>query len=97
MVLERAGYVVAEAPSGRDALDAMHVTGPGLVRADLQMPVTGGAELAKRMRSSPTLASIPIVALTGLNDDDAEMMADAVVRKPFEASELLKALSVALT
>jgi len=90
MILERAGYDVAEAPHGVAALESIGIEPPDLVIADLTMPVMSGIELVDQIRSNPATASIPIVLLSGRQVDSATSeRADAVVMKPFEPEDLL--------
>ena len=90
MVVERAGYDVAEARDGVAALESIGAEPPDLVIADLTMPVMSGVELIDRIRSNPATASIPIVLLSGRQVDAATSeRVDAVVMKPFEPEDLL--------
>jgi CheY-like chemotaxis protein len=97
MVLERAGYEVAEARHGVAALELIEKEPPDLVIADMRMPVMDGVELMGRMRSNSGTASLPIVLLSGLQVDDAAWrLANAVVAKPFEPADLLASIARAL-
>jgi CheY-like chemotaxis protein len=90
MVLERAGYEIAEAPHGAAALEQVSETAPDLVLADLKMPVMGGLELIRRLRADPGTASMPVVLLTGLaGAGEANQAANAVLGKPFEPVDLV--------
>ncbi len=68
LALRSRGHHVETAFSGTDALAAAIRFRPDLVFLDLYMPRMNGFEVARRMRSLPSLATIPIVALTGRND-----------------------------
>jgi CheY-like chemotaxis protein len=97
MVLERAGYEVAEAGHGAAALESIGNDLPDLVIADMKMPVMNGVELMGRIRSNPETAAIRIVLLSGLEvDPTAWNLADAVVAKPFEPADLLASIARAL-
>jgi two-component system, chemotaxis family, chemotaxis protein CheY len=97
MVLERAGYEVAEARHGAAALESIGTGPPDLVIADLTMPVMSGLELVDRIRSNPATVSIPVVMLSGLEVDSAtSQRVDAVVMKPFEPDHLLASIDRAL-
>jgi len=65
-VLEDAGYQVAEANDGREALAFVKnaVEKPLLLLLDLMMPTMDGWQLRAQMRSDPDLAAIPIVIMT---------------------------------
>lgn len=71
-LLEGEGASVQVAGDGRQCLDLLD---PALTRfdavlMDLEMPVLGGMETCKRIRSEPALASLPLIAVTG-HDLDA--------------------------
>ena len=94
MVLERAGYEVAEARHGAAALESIGNGLPDLVIADMKMPVMNGVELMDRIRSHPETVAIPIVLLSGLEVDPAPSdLANAVVPKPFEPADLLASIA----
>ena len=88
-IFEREGYDVAEAHHGAGALRQVAETRPDLVVTDLMMPVMGGGELIRRLRSDPGTAAIPIVVLSSVRDIGSDL-ADAVLGKPFEVDELIK-------
>lgn len=64
---ECAGLGVTAVANGLEALHLMGTLGlrPCAVLADLIMPVMDGLTLGKRMAEDPSLATIPLVALTG--------------------------------
>jgi len=97
MILERAGYDVAEARHGVAALEAISTQPPDLVIADLTMPAMSGVELVEQLRSNPAAASLPTVLLSGGQVDSATWgRVDAVVRKPFESDHLVACIESAL-
>ena len=97
MVLERAGYEVAEARHGEAALESIGIELPDAVIADMTMPVMGGVELIDRIQSNPATASLPIVLLSGLRVDSAvSRRVNAVVLKPFEPADLIASIDRAL-
>lgn len=68
---------------------------------DLTMPVLGGVGLIERLRSEPRTASIPIVVVSG-NPAAARALresgaVEAIVIKPFDATELAKCIRVLAT
>ena len=64
-IFERAGHEVTDAGDGAAALRAVRESPPDLVVTDMMMPVMGGAELIRRLRSEPATAGIPILAASG--------------------------------
>jgi CheY-like chemotaxis protein len=68
-LLGAAGYAVACAANGREALDRLRGPDrPCLILLDLAMPVMDGWEFRARQRRSPALASIPVVLLSAEGD-----------------------------
>jgi len=97
MVLERAGYEVAEARHGADALESIETALPDLVLVDRTMPVMNGIELIDRLRSNPATAPLPIILLSGLHvDSNVSRLVDAVMLKPFEPAHLLASIDRAM-
>ena len=92
LVLEWEGYRVTCAANGREALDCLRgVEPPSVILLDLKMPVMDGWELRQELKQDPALASIPVVAVSGVKDP-TDLDAAACVQKPFEPKELLDAI-----
>lgn len=84
--LEQAGYVVAEASQGAEALTLMEqaeAAGRGfdLVVTDINMPVMDGIALIKTLRERQTKARL--VAVSGLPMATIEGLVDATMSKPY--------------
>jgi two-component system chemotaxis response regulator CheY len=93
--LGEAGYDVAEAEDGLDALDKLQGFTADLVITDLNMPRMNGIELTRELRSSPAYKFVPIVFLTTesqLQKKQAakEAGATAWIVKPFKPEQLLQ-------
>jgi CheY-like chemotaxis protein len=58
------GFEVMEANDGEEALSCVENFRPQLVVTDLTMPVMGGVEMIRRLRSNPNTRDLPIVAIT---------------------------------
>ena len=90
--LEREGYHVLTAGSGRDALDIVRREGlPHLVILDIMMPHMDGFEVAEELRR---MGDIPIIFLSALSDANTKVTgltryAEDYVTKPFAFAELL--------
>ena len=61
----RETFDVLQASAGDEALSVMRTRVPDLVITDLSLPRVDGFELMKRRRSDPTLASVPVICLSG--------------------------------
>ena len=92
--LEMEGYEVLTAMDGHDALEQAQTESPDLIILDLVLPRLNGYSVCSVLKADPKLKKIPIVIFTGKADeteDEARLLqgADAYVRKPFRAYELL--------
>lgn len=93
--LETAGYEVVEAGHGGAALQSVHESPPDLVVTDIMMPVMGGVELIRRLRSDPSTAAIPILVVSG--NSELAVAVDGLLAKPFEPRELVQTANALLT
>ena len=72
-------YEVLSAASGSEALRLLRSAGtagteiPDLILLDIDMPCMNGYEVLERMNGDEALKKIPVVFLTGLTDEQAEM------------------------
>ena len=62
--LTRAGLPVITAADGQTALDMMRSDSPAVVLMDMTLPVLDGWDACERAKGDPTIAHIPIIALT---------------------------------
>jgi DNA-binding response OmpR family regulator len=93
-VLARAGYQVAQAADGPEALAAVAAAPPALVLLDLMMPGMDGLEVCRRLRAAPATAGLPVIVVTAYGTQAAKETAltsgvDDFVVKPFAARDLL--------
>jgi two-component system, OmpR family, response regulator MprA len=89
-VLAEGGFRVIEARDGDEALLAISSDPPAVVVLDIQMPGVDGPSFARELRMA--LRRVPLVILTGADDPKHEAdrcNAEAYLRKPFDAPELL--------
>lgn len=63
-LLERHGYLVVSAIDGRAGIEAAQRIHPHLILLDIQLPVMDGYTVARELRTIPSTADIPIVAVT---------------------------------
>ncbi len=92
-LLSRAGYRVVSAVDGVQAWELLG-RGPrfAALLVDLYTPRMTGHDLVARVRRSPRLRGVPIIAMSGeaLRDVPA---AQAFLEKPFSPEQLARALS----
>jgi two-component system alkaline phosphatase synthesis response regulator PhoP/two-component system response regulator VicR len=92
--LERAGYQVATAFDGAEALKKVESDKPDLIVLDVMMPKMDGFEVLKRLQANPESREIPIVMLTA-KAQDADVFrgwasgVSAYLTKPFNPLELI--------
>ncbi len=68
--LSQAGFTVAEANEGSSALRMVLADPPDLIILDVEMPGMDGFEVCTALRDYPKFAHIPILMLTGLENDE---------------------------
>ncbi|MBU6259456.1 MAG: EAL domain-containing protein [Burkholderiales bacterium] len=66
--LARAGFRVAEACNGLEAVESVRAELPDLVLMDVGMPVLDGYGACEAIRAIPAAARVPLVMMTGLDD-----------------------------
>ena len=97
-ILSDAGYDVTTVNNGSAALKKIAESKPDLIVLDVYMPGYGGLEVCQRLREAPETARIPVLLTVGKlepfkADEARRVRADGFIVKPFEASELLTALT----
>jgi DNA-binding response OmpR family regulator len=100
--LERGGETEAQiVGSGDAALKAVIERVPDLIILDLNLPVVGGLEVCRILRSRADVPHVPIIMLTARTSEDdrvsgLEQGADDYVTKPFSIRELSARVRAAL-
>ena len=97
-ILADAGYEVITVNNGSAALKRIAEIKPNLIVLDVYMPGYSGLEVCQRLKDSEETAHIPVLLTVGkLEPFKAEearrVRADGHIVKPFEASELLTAIT----
>ena len=101
-ILHNAGYEVAAARSGAQALSILEHTKPGLILLDVMMPEMDGFSTIAQIKANPATADIPVIFITARVDasDITEGFAAGAVdyiAKPFNTAELLARVCVHLS
>lgn len=66
-LLQCSGYRTLSAADGEEGVCIARRERPDLIASDLQMPLLDGFGVLKEIRSDPSLASTPVVAVTALS------------------------------
>jgi len=97
-ILADAGYEVVTVNNGSAALKKIAELKPDLVILDVYMPGYSGLEVCQRLKESQDSSRIPVLLTVGKlepfkPEEARRVRAEGFIVKPFEASELLSALS----
>ncbi len=100
-LLDSAGYRVAVARDGLDALEVMRGQTFELLITDLEMPNMDGATLIAAVQSKAQTRAMPILAITGHEQLPAGLPLGSsslrqVLRKPWVDAEVLAQIAAAL-
>ena len=71
LILERAGFGVAEAADGTEALLALDSSIPDLMTLDVMMPQMDGFTVCERLRQNPKTAELPIIMVSARADSSS--------------------------
>ena len=93
-LMEREGFAVEVASSGKAAVAALDRAPADLVLLDVMIPEPDGFEVCQRIRARPAWQDTKIVMLTAKGreverDKGIALGADAYVTKPFSTRELV--------
>ena len=96
-LLSGAGYRVARAKNGYEALAEVARAAPSIILLDLKLPKLDGWDLLQRLKADAPVSSVPIVVITGDSLPTHHEMARsrgavAVLSKPIDPAQLLAVL-----
>ena len=96
-VLQVKGYQTLEAGSAEDGIALARARRPDLGLMDIQLPGMNGIEALGVLRSDPTTAAIPVIAVTAsVMQQDRNLITqagfDAYIGKPINLKEFLEAV-----
>lgn len=92
-LLTEAGFGVALAANGAEALAYLAKETPDLVVSDVIMPDKSGYEVCAFVRGQKALANTPVLLISGIVNDEVTKQAeschaDGVLKKPFQGTSL---------
>lgn len=102
LMLVRAGFEVAEAENGFDALEKMEDNVPDLILLDVMMPGMDGFTVCEKVRARQETAELPVIMLSAKTDVDSInrgliVGATKYLTKPISPEELTKHVKDALS
>jgi CheY-like chemotaxis protein len=95
LILEKEGYKVIEANSGREGLEVAKKEKPDLILLDIMMPDMLGWEVSKKIKADKELRKIPVAMLTVKSAAEDKLRsleeagADWHIAKPIDREKLL--------
>ena len=92
--LAKAGYRVATASSGTDALESARRERPSLIVLDLMLPGMSGYEVLEQLRANDATRDVAVLMLTARREEPDRIQglslgADDYLTKPFSPQELV--------
>ena len=100
-ILGLRGHTVRLCASGKEALDAFAEETPDLVILDYMMPGMNGLDACREIRRRPDGINVPILIVSGVDAEQSitdclSLGADDYILKPFNPTEILAKVAVAL-
>jgi len=97
--LEKEGFQMVGAQTGKGAVDLCRRERPDLVILDIMLPDSDGLDICKGIRSQPELAHIPVIFLTARASETdrivgLELGANDYIVKPFFVRELIARIKI---
>jgi len=104
-ILEDNGYKVETAGDGIEAMRKIRTLKPDLISLDISLPEKTGVNIYCELKKDPQLSSIPVVMVTGIQQDFERYISsqkklpppDGFLSKPFLVDELLRVIASLLT
>lgn len=92
-ILQADGFTVLEAQNATQALQMLKEEIPDLILMDINMPDIDGFTLTTRLKNTPGINKVPIVALTanvmkGDRERSLEAGCDGYIQKPIDVDNL---------
>lgn len=92
-ILMAEGYQVLEAANAEETLRVVQEHTPDLILMDINLPEVDGYTLTNKIRATPHLADVPVIALTanvmrGDRERSLEAGCDGYIQKPIDVDLL---------
>jgi len=92
--LEKAGYQMMSAKTGREALDLAGRQPPNLIVMDIMMPDMDGLEALRELKKGDVTKAIPVIVITAnghyvARKESEQSGASVFLTKPFSPTQLL--------
>jgi len=99
--LRKAGYEVARAADGFEALGHMRKFKPDIILSEIDLPKLDGLDFAMALRAKPETTDIPVIFISGKTDPETLKQARGLgarkfIEKPFDMDNLLKVVKTLL-
>lgn len=96
-LLEANGYVTVETKDGMRATDLVRMEKPDLILMDIQLPEISGLDVTRKIKADPSIADIPIIAVTAfaMKDDEEKILragCEAYISKPISIMNFLETI-----
>jgi len=100
-IVKHLNYKIHIAKSGIQALNLLSKLNPDIILMDIQMPNMNGFECCERVTSILSPLSVPVIFLSGSNDENDKRKAKAAggtayITKPIDAGELVETIDLHL-
>jgi len=101
VILKNEGFEFIEAANGLDALSKARLEHPDLAILDIIIPGANGIKVCREIKKDPIIGAMPVIILTSEATYEAMESAraagaDMYLTKPFEPSDLKKAVKTLL-
>jgi DNA-binding response OmpR family regulator len=97
--LEKEGFTMAGAQTGKGAIELCRRERPDLIILDIMLPDSDGLEICRAIRNHPELAPVPVIFLTARASETdrivgLELGANDYIVKPFFIRELIARIKI---
>jgi CheY-like chemotaxis protein len=90
-LLEDDGFAIATATDGESGLELVESKRPDVILLDLGLPRMSGSSFLAYLRGEPTSRETPVIVVSGRAEalsQSVSSLANSVLRKPFDVTEL---------